>query len=48
MGKDRWSLGWARFLQSLKLDQRLEFEEGDVGIAGAATIGSKVLFVEIH
>lgn len=37
-------IGWARFLQSLKLDQRLEFEEGDVGIAGALNRGSRSQF----
>ena len=26
--------GWTRFLQGLHFDQRLEFEEGDVGLAG--------------
>ena len=26
--------GWNRFLDSLKLEHKLEFEEGDVGIAG--------------
>eukprot|EP00931_Biecheleriopsis_adriatica_P003482 TRINITY_DN10517_c0_g3_i1.p1 TRINITY_DN10517_c0_g3~~TRINITY_DN10517_c0_g3_i1.p1 ORF type:complete len:266 (-),score=69.87 TRINITY_DN10517_c0_g3_i1:195-992(-) len=29
---------WSRFLGSLKLDERLEFNEGDVGIAGGVQI----------
>ncbi|CAJ1430400.1 unnamed protein product [Effrenium voratum] len=26
--------GWAQFLQSLRLDEKLEFNEGDIGLAG--------------
>merc|ERR1712190_276857 len=29
---------WARFLNGLKLDQRLEFNEGDVGLAGGIQV----------
>ncbi|CAJ1404467.1 unnamed protein product [Effrenium voratum] len=29
---------WARFLQSLHLDERLEFNEGDVGLAGGIQV----------
>merc|ERR1712187_138962 len=29
---------WARFLNGLKLDQRLEFNEGDVGLAGGVQV----------
>ena len=31
-------LRWQRFLSSLQLDQRLEFEEGDVGLAGGIQV----------
>ena len=27
---------WQRFMDSLKLDQRVDFEEGDIGLAGGA------------
>jgi len=29
---------WSRFLQSLRLDERLEFNEGDVGLAGGIQV----------
>ena len=27
---------WQRFMDSLKLDERVDFEEGDIGLAGGA------------